>query len=62
MSKIEKIEKFEADPKKGHETHDLIREGRAIDIDPLRLAAVLDELRNKQNEIIEAINSLNNEK
>ncbi len=56
MSEIKKIEKFEADPKKGYETHDLIREGRAVDIEPLRLSAVINELREKLNEVIDLIN------
>ena len=55
--KIEKIEKFEADPKKGYETHDFIREGRAVEIDPLKISAVLSELKEKINEIVEVVNN-----
>ncbi len=54
--KIKKIEKFEADPKKGHEVHDTIREGRAVNIDPLKISAVLEELKEKINEVVDFLN------
>ncbi len=58
MNKIKNIEKFEADPKNGYKIHDVIREGRAVEIAPLNLSAVIQELQDKMNEVVDAVNQL----
>ena len=57
MEKIKRLE-FIADPRAGFETHDIIREGRSATIDPLKLSAVLKEIQEKVNEIIDRLNGL----
>ncbi len=51
--KIENIKQFVGEPEKGFEIHDVIREGRSVTIDPLKLSAVLQEIKDKLNEIID---------
>jgi len=57
MTKIKKIEKFESDSQNGFEVHDAIRSGRSPEIDPLRLATVIQEIKDKLNEVIDKLNA-----
>jgi hypothetical protein len=56
MKKVDKIEKFDSSRERGFKVHDVIRSGRSIEIDPLLLSSVIEEIRMKLNEVIDRLN------
>lgn len=55
-AKIKRLEKFDVDVHEGFQVHDAIRDGRSATVDPLRLSAVLQEMVDKINELVDRAN------